>query len=160
MVIPQGRPENLQRLPVERLRILIPARIRQKGGEVVEPNGVIWMPFAQSLPTDLQRLPVEWLRLLIPARNPQKGGEVVETSGVIGPFAQGFPADLQRLPEERLRLFIPARIRQKVGEVAEPNGRNADAVRPRSPDRSPAPAGRAAPPLHTGPCPTEDWRGC
>ena len=50
MPFAQGLPTDLQRLPVERLRLLIPSRIRQKVGEIVEPSGVIGMPFAQGLP--------------------------------------------------------------------------------------------------------------
>ena len=78
MPLAQGLPADLRRLPNEGLRLLKPARIRQKVGEVVEPNGVIRMPFAQGLPAGLQRLPVERLRLLIPARIHQKVGEAAE----------------------------------------------------------------------------------
>ena len=68
MVIPQYGPQDLQRLPEERPRLLIPACLHQKASEVVQPNGVSGMPFAQAFPADLQGLPVERLRLLVPAR--------------------------------------------------------------------------------------------
>ena len=101
MPFAQGLPVDLQRLPKERLRLLMPARSRQKGGKVAEPSGVFRMPIAQDLPTDLQRLPVERFRLLMPARSHQKVGEVVQPNGVTRmPFAQGLSTDLHRLPKE------------------------------------------------------------
>jgi hypothetical protein len=54
MLFAQGLSADLQCLPVQRFRFLMPPGGFKEVSEVIEPGGVVWMLFAKGLSADLQ----------------------------------------------------------------------------------------------------------